>query len=128
MDEPETERTAVTTYVPAYQAEIWTEHAEDLDMSRSEFVRTMVQAGRRGFDSGGEMQGEHAETAGQQGFESRVERALAESGPLSWDGLVEALTEDTEDRLDEALLALQEENRVSYSGRAGGYTLNGGPE
>ncbi|MDL5360766.1 DUF5805 domain-containing protein [Halalkalicoccus sp. NIPERK01] len=125
MGDSETDRTRVTTYVPAYQAEIWAEHAKDLDMSRSEFVRTMVQAGRRGFDPGGEMGSDHAETADRQGFEPRVERALAESGPLSWDGLVEALTEDTEDRLDEALLALQEENRVSYSGRAGGYTLNG---
>ena len=46
----DTERTAVKTYVPAYQKREWKDHAEELGMSQSEFVRTMVQAGRRGFE------------------------------------------------------------------------------
>lgn len=48
--EVDTERVSVRTYVPAYQRDAWDEHAERLDMSRSEFVRTMVQAGREFFD------------------------------------------------------------------------------
>ena len=44
------ERTSVRTYVPEYQKEAWAAHADELDMSQSEFVRTMVQAGRSGFE------------------------------------------------------------------------------
>ena len=49
------DRRSVKTYVPAEQKDRWQEHADELGMSQSEFVRTMVQAGRRGFslsDSG----------------------------------------------------------------------------
>ena len=48
--ESSTDRVSVKTYVPAYQRAEWDDHADELDMSRSEFVRTMVQAGRRGFE------------------------------------------------------------------------------
>lgn len=37
----------VKTRVPAEQLEIWDADAEALDMSRAEFIRCMVQAGRR---------------------------------------------------------------------------------
>ncbi len=124
----DTERTTVTTYVPTYQADIWSEHANELDMSRSEFVRTMVQAGRNGFDPESDSPDGSPDPAGRQGLETRVERVLVESGPLSWDALAESLTEDIESRLAEALRTLQEENRVSYSGRTGGYTLTGETE
>ncbi|MFC6906470.1 DUF5805 domain-containing protein [Halalkalicoccus tibetensis] len=127
-DGDDTERTLVKTHVPAYQKRIWVDHAEELEMSQSEFLRTMVQAGRKGFEPA---EGPDTETgtskpgAGEDGadLESRVESALAGSGPLSWDQLVETLTDNLEDRLDEALQSLQEENRVRYSGRDGGYTL-----
>ena len=52
-EEADTVRTSVRTYLPEYQKAKWEEHAEELGMSRSEFVRTMVQAGRRGFLEGG---------------------------------------------------------------------------
>ena len=49
-EEVDTTRTSVKTFVPAYQKDEWKRHADELDMSQSEFVRTMVQAGRRDFD------------------------------------------------------------------------------
>jgi len=120
------DRRSVKTYVPAEQKDRWREHADELDMSQSEFVRTMVQAGRRGFStvesekaaepasSGSDPQGESLET--------RVEAALAD-GPLSWDELVERVVGNFEDRLEDALDGLQDRNRVRYNGRKGGYTL-----
>ncbi len=123
MPESSTERTAVKTYVPAYQEELWAEHAEELGMSKSEFVRTMVQAGRKGFegvDSGSDPQGSEAENG--VAFEDRVVSAL-EGETRSWDELLAALTDDVETRLDGALSDLQAENRVRYNGREGGYTL-----
>lgn len=125
----ETARTAVKTYVPAYQRDIWDEHADELDMSRSEFVRSMVQAGRKGFDprGSGPETGEDApedpdpdDSLESASIEDEIIEQL-EDGPRSWDDLFEAVAGDIETRLEDALADLQETNRVQYSGREGGY-------
>jgi len=95
-------------------------------MSQSEFVRTMVQAGRRGFSTSetsnpAETPSQGADPGGD-GLETQVESALAD-GPLSWDDLVDAVVGDFEDQLETALDSLQDRNRVRYNGRKGGYTL-----
>jgi hypothetical protein len=128
VTEPDTERTRVQTYVPAYQKSIWRDHAEDLGMTQSEFVRTMVQAGRRGILSEGgdeEPVGETSAAAdpGGERVEKVVVESLAEDAPLDWDQLVDRIVADVEDRLDDALASLQDENRLRYSGRDGGYVL-----
>jgi hypothetical protein len=127
-DGVDTERAAVKTYVPAYQKAEWQAHADDLDMSQSEFVRTMVQAGRREFDLD-PVEGEDS-GADPRGYdlEEVVLDVLRSGGLKSWDDLLAQLTEDIEDRLDETLSDLQSENRIEYSGRAGGYRLTEGGE
>jgi hypothetical protein len=128
------ERVGVRTYVPAYQRELWRDHADELGMSLSEFVRTMVQSGRSGFeisDSGSPTLSKSVEggspdaTPGGEGLEEGVVGLLESEGPLDWDGLVEGLAGDFEDRLEEALDELQSSNRVKYSGREGGYVVDG---
>ena len=136
--EVDTSRTTVRTYVPAYQREEWDDHADELDMSRSEFVRTMVQAGRRGFldeadpdppDSEGgtddPVQGGSPDAnPGGSPLEEQVLAVLSESEYLSWDELLAALTDDLEAQLESTLQELQAEGRVTYSGRNGGYTTD----
>ncbi len=128
--DPDTDRTAVKTYVPSYQKSEWKRHADELDMSQSEFVRTMVQAGRRGFSAGNGSNPEEADDGGSNpggnGLESRVESVLSREGPLSWEDLLDALSGDLEERLEGALDDLQSEDRVRYSGREGGYVLTDG--
>ena len=120
------DRRSVKTYVPAEQKDRWREHADELDMSQSEFVRTMVQAGRRGFSTVESEKAAEPDLTGSdpegESLEARVETALAD-GPLSWEALVETVVGDFEDRLADALDALQDRNRVRYNGRKGGYTL-----
>ncbi len=119
----DSERTEVSTYVPRYQKEVWREHADDLGMSQSEFVRTMVQAGRRGFQVDN-VEPSSPDTAPRGGgLESRVLAVLETEGTLSWDELVDAVSGDFEDRLEEALDTLQRENVIQYRGRRGGYTV-----
>lgn len=124
----DTERTVVKTYVPAYQRDEWDEHADDLDMSRSEFVRSMVQAGRRGFgasDAGrspAEPENRDRE-AGEDDLESQV-LTLLEEKPRDWEELLAELTDDVEVRLEETLQELQSADRVQHSGREGGYVLD----
>lgn len=126
-EEADTVRASVRTYIPEYQKVEWEEHAEELGMSRSEFVRTMVQAGRRGFLGGGsdpaDPRGNGSET-GSNGTE--LEPAIVDAlrgETLGWEGLLAEVTDDVEERLDEALQDLQERDRIRYSGRDGGYTL-----
>ncbi|MBB6645431.1 DUF5805 domain-containing protein [Halobellus ruber] len=133
----DTERKTVVTYVPAYQKHEWAEHADRLEMSQSEFVRTMVQAGRREFgvpsdptDPDGVVSDSDEGTSsrsrtGGGDFEGRVREALTAEEYLSWDELLARLTDDIEGRLDETLQRLQSSNVVQYSGRHGGYTLTG---
>lgn len=119
----EDERTVVKTYVPRYQKEAWRTHAENLEMSQSEFLRTMVQAGRRGFDPDDGDGGSADATPGGEPLETRVRSVLSEGTPLGWEELIERLTADFEDRVEDALAELQAEGRVQYSGRHGGYVL-----
>ncbi|WP_396612533.1 DUF5805 domain-containing protein [Haloferax sp. S1W] len=139
----EGDRATVQTYVPSHQKDIWKEHADQLGMSQSEFVRTMVQAGRANFDvpvrgdEAGTTPGvDGAKTALQNGdsnheegsrnngaLSDRVIDALATESYQSWDDLVSTLTENIEDRLESTLQELQSSGRVVYSGRHGGYTL-----
>jgi len=137
MTTDESERTSVRTYVPVYQKEQWQSHAEDLGMSQSEFVRTMVQAGRSGFepvdsavstDSDDERGSERPRTPDAtprgQSLEDSVVEVLADGAHYDWDELVAALPDDIEERLDETLQELQSASRVRYSGRHGGYVLD----
>lgn len=130
------ERATVRTYVPKYQKERWQAHAKELDMSQSEFVRTMVQAGRSGFeppDSAGSPQrgsdgnpeeGRSSDTdPGGNSLEDRVIEVLETGDHFDWNELLSALTDDIEQRLDDTLQDLQSAGRVRYSGRHGGYVL-----
>ncbi|QFU83764.1 DUF5805 domain-containing protein [Natronorubrum aibiense] len=121
------DRVAVKTYVPRYQKERWQAQADNLEMSQSEFVRTMVQAGRQEF----EIPSGHADTASSTStaakadneFADRILEVLDRRGALGWDDLVEALVDDVEAELDAELQRLQDENTIRYSGRDGGYVL-----
>lgn len=125
----DTERVTVTTYVPAYQRDEWRDRADDLDMSLSEFVRSMTQAGRQKFDVPVATEQPEIEPSspgadpGGDGLESRVLEAIKTGDHPTWDDLVEALAGDFEARLDETLGDLQQDGRVQYSGRHGGYTV-----
>jgi len=124
----ERDRVAVQTYVSRDQKERWAAEAESLDMSQAEFVRTMVQAGRSGLLTGNEPSNpvevdEGNVTPGGDGLETAL-LELLRSEPQSWDELVSGLTGDVEDRIEDILESLQDDNRVRYDGRRGGYTLS----
>src|SRR6056297_977650 len=121
----ETERARVVTYVPTQQKTEWQEHAAELDMSQAEFVRTMVQAGRKDFTlesaTAVEPDSDSVDPWGDD-LETRVLDAIESNGSRSWEQLVETLSTDFEDRLETCLETLQATNQIRYSGRNGGYT------
>jgi hypothetical protein len=128
------ERVSVQTYVSSNQRELWREEADDLDMSQAEYVRTMIQAGRRSFslDTADSLNTEprntdeppsSSTTPGVDGLEDRILDVLDSEEFADWDTLLAGVTDDIEDRLEETLDELQSEDRVRYSGRHGGYTV-----
>lgn len=132
----DTERAVVTTYVPAYQKKEWEGQAESMDMSLSEFVRSMVQAGRRGFGNQQESTNSESDKSRQAsdvdqpsstgttpGVQPRkmVLQALDDHEPLGWDELVRKSIGDLEDDVEEEIESLQRENLIMHSGRQGGY-------
>jgi hypothetical protein len=125
------ERVAVQTYVSSAQRDQWQREAERKDMSQAEYVRTMVQAGRRSFDLDGSATTE-SETRGPQDptttpgvadLKDRVLDVLQETEFADWDALLSGITEGIEERLEETLEELQSEDRIRYSGRHDGYTV-----
>jgi len=130
-DPDNAETVQVKTRVPKYQREEWKAAANRLGMSQSEFLRSMVQAGRSGFEnaesaghpSNPEEGGSSDATPGGNALEARVISVLSSDEAVSWDELVEALVGDFEERLEETL---QSTDRVRHSGREGGYVLTDG--
>jgi len=121
------DRVSVKTYVPRYQKEVWMDHAEELGMSQSEFVRTMVQAGRSGFEvpATGASDPSAEESADSSDLRDRVLGAIEREGPLDWDELVGVLTDGFETELEGALEELQASNEIAHRGREGGYVVVG---
>jgi len=122
-----TDRTSVKTYVPRYQKDRWRARADDLDMTQSEFVRTMVQAGVHGLaldsESGDAAPAGETTGADDADLDDRVLAVLHERDVVAWDDFVEALANDFEARLEATLDALADEGVVKYSPREGGYVL-----
>lgn len=131
----EGERVPVQTYVSSTQRERWREEAEKLDMSQAEYVRTMVQAGRRGFELNGDgssppdesknrLEGisEHA-TPGVEGLQDRVLAIVREDEYPDWEELLGGVTGNIEERLETVLNELQDDGRIQYNGRHDGYVV-----
>ncbi|MFW6458106.1 MAG: DUF5805 domain-containing protein [Halodesulfurarchaeum sp.] len=124
MSEQTSERVSVTTYIPAYQKDIWAEHAERLEMSQAEFVRTMVQAGRKGFGESEPENGDSQDATPRGDVQKTVLQAIEAHDGLSFSELLEKLTTDLEAQLDNALLALQEEGAIRHRPREEAYHLD----
>jgi hypothetical protein len=125
------DRVSVQTYVPAGQREVWRQEAAEMDMSQAEYVRSMVQAGRRGFDLVGS--GERTVTAeersspdvhpGDSALKDRILEVCRTAEVADWDDVRDGVTDDIHERIDDALSELQAEDVIRYSGRRDGYVV-----
>ncbi len=120
------DRASIKVHLPRWQKQRWVANAEQLDMSQSEFVRSMVQAGRRGASETSVETGSDGATPRGEDLEARVLDVLRSSDAdhLGWEELLAGVTDDIEAQLEATLDSLQEANRIKYSGRNGGYTTH----
>lgn len=111
------ETVTVSAYIPAYQAEAWRAEADERGMSLSEYVASMTQAGRRGFDLTDTPDDEPS-------VAEMVYAAIREHGPVSYDTLAEARPPGVSpEDLEAALAELQANGRVRHSRDRGYVTV-----
>lgn len=107
----------VKTYVPKEQKQIWEDHAAEMEMTMSEYIRTMVQSGRSPFT----VEKTRSPDANPQGND--LETAILDNlqnGSKTFEELSKNIIGDLEEELDQALMDLDE---IRYSGRTGEYRL-----
>lgn len=113
-------RKRVRTSAPEDQIEIWEKEADEMNVTRAEYMRTMIQAGRRNFGLA-----EPQDTAESDGIdvEERVIEALEQHGELSWDELLEIAVGDVEEEVESTINTLEENDRVQVSLRNNSVSL-----
>lgn len=92
----EEQQVSAKTYIPSYQLTAWESDANAREMSTSEFIRTMVQAGRKGFGDTPSA-GPHP---GGSGLERTLQDLLADE-PMTLDELLAELERKTEQTLEQ---------------------------
>lgn len=108
---------SVKTYVPAYQKAEWKNHANELDMSLSEFVRTMVQGGRRTFEED-PLHGDDTDaTPGVKPLETAILDSLTESTSKSFDEIVSDVSGDLEAEIESIIENLRENGTITQTVR-----------
>lgn len=122
-DDNEPNRTAVRTYIPEHQKEVWKEDADSMDMSLSEFVRSMAQAGRRGFDLSDGQGTDNVESTGggNVSVEIDVVESLRAEPYLTFEQLVAKAEDDFESAVADRLETLRDEGTIRRRIREGGY-------
>lgn len=119
---PSDDRVSVTTHVPEHQRDEWREHANALDMSQSEFVRSMVQAGRRDFTlqpvESTNPEEPQTPTANPRGdaLNTRILESIETIDQPDTDAILEELSDNLESRVTSAIEKLQANNRIRYNG------------
>lgn len=107
--------TVLNVYVPEHERVEWEQHAEELDLEMSRYVREMVKSGRRPwFSENYRVQPDKGEGANRD-LEEQVLTALSEAGPLHNTEVYEEITNQLQTRVDETLLALRDDNRIEQN-------------
>lgn len=111
------DRVAVKTYIPREQKTIWDEHAAEMEMTLSEFIRTMVQSGRSPLTV--EERRSSDENPGGNDLETAILDIL-QNEPATFEELSEKIIGELEEELDQTLMNMEE---VNIRGQTGKYFL-----
>lgn len=106
-DENPPETVEISLYIPEHQLEIWSEHADELGMNRSEFIRAMVQAGRRDFTV--------SPGPSEDAVRDDILQLLEEHGELDHSEIVQHLVDEIEADVGDAIVELQRQNDIRYA-------------
>lgn len=119
MSQSENETTEqVKTYLPTAQKTEWENHAAELDMSMSEFIRCMVQSGRKPFTV--ENDQNQDVTPGVDGYKTIILDILS-TEPHTWEELEDEILGELSSTLEKELQELIEAGQVTLQPRTGEY-------
>jgi len=113
----------IPIYTTEAQKEIWASEAEEMDLSRTEYCRQMIQAGRRDFGIADEddTTSDHtaiSEDIPVEDLEARIRSAINEDEATPFEEIVEHVVTDIERQIDEYL---QNAPDIGHSSVKGGY-------
>lgn len=114
-------KTVKTTVSPDLKSD-WADDADHFDMSQSEFVRTMVQAGRHWFDLESSEARSPDANPGGNALEDRVLAILRDHDEISFEDIVDEVTKGIERDVDAILQSLDDDGLVHHS-NVDGYSL-----
>jgi hypothetical protein len=120
--EPDSGGETIEVEVPANLLRAWEHQASKAKLSVSEYVVRMTEAGRMSVQMQPASGGDAAAMSVEQLTDEVVEQLRHEEA-VSWDQLVDAISKNLEEQLEDALDRLQEDDVVRYSGLKGGYRL-----
>ena len=106
--------------MPDYQREVWNEEAEEMGISFGEYVRMMIQAGRRelGYTE------PDSDPSNGPDLESQIIDILEEhDGDATWSELIDGVLGDLEDEIEDTVGELEEEGVVETSLRSNTISL-----
>jgi hypothetical protein len=115
MTDEGTKRVHTSISAPEATMNRWDERAGELDMSRSEYIRTMVEAGDKNLSIASPLDS----IAADKSLKNRVLDLLEEDEYKDWDTVLRELTEEMERELEEILNELLDEGRIDFSPRQG---------
>ena len=116
-----TNRVSVKTYVPEYQKQHWVNHASELGMSLSEFIRTMVQSGRQPFEI--EQSAPIDVTPRVEDLKTPILDTL-QNGPASWEEIAESVIGDIESDVEREVQKMVKSGEIVISPRTGQYSIS----
>lgn len=111
------EGTVLNVYLPKSQKEEWEQHAAEMDLELSRYVREMVQSGRRPWYSGDRKRTVRDQPGDTEPLKQQVLEALQRSQSLDYEDLLEVVTDNIQNRLDSAITELKDEGRVHQNPR-----------
>lgn len=111
------EGTVLNVYLPKSQKEEWEQHAAEMDLELSRYVREMVQSGRRPWFSGDTERPVKNQSADTEPLKQQILEGLQRSQSLDYEELLEVVTDNIQNRLDRAITELKEEGRVHQNPR-----------
>ncbi len=113
----DSEKVNIGFEVPKRERAQWQDHADELNMSYSEYYRSMIRAGQREFGLADETPTDDTQN---DDLEARIRDQLSPDQPVQFDDLVDAIVGDLEDEIEDVLMNLDE---ATYRPRSGGYVL-----
>lgn len=125
QDSKATNKKVVKTQIPAYQKQDWKDHAQELDMTLSEYLRCMVQRGRTAYAMDNLEDASKDTNPRGNNAKDRLLDILQVDTPVRFEQIIESYATNIEIEVEDALIELADEERIHQTPRGGWIKIEG---